>query len=85
MYTQGGIMLTTRVFKNGNSQALRIPQELRTDENEYCINKIGDIFIAYPAKDPWSPVRKVIGTFSKDFMSDRDEPSWDDVSDKEEF
>ena len=78
-------MLTTRVFKNGNSQALRIPQELRTDENEYCINKVGDIFIAYPAKDSWSPVRKVIGTFSEDFMADRDEPSWDDVSDKEEF
>ena len=43
-------MMTTRVFKNGNSQAIRIPQELRTEENEYCINKIGEIFIAYPAK-----------------------------------
>ena len=27
-------MLTTRVFQNGNSQAIRIPQELRTDTNE---------------------------------------------------
>ena len=43
-------MMTTRVFKNGNSQAIRIPQELRTEENEYCINKIGEIFIAYPRR-----------------------------------
>lgn len=68
-------MLTTHVFKNGNSQALRIPQEFRTDENEYCINKIGGIFIAHPASDPWTSVRKVIGTFPDDFMPDRNQPS----------
>ncbi len=78
-------MLTTRVFKNGNSQALRIPQEMRTDENEYCINKVGEIFIAYPAKDPWAPARQVIGAFSEDFMADREQPSWDSVPAREEF
>ena len=65
----------TRIFQNGNSQALRIPQEMRTDKKEYCISKIGDIYIAYPAKDPWAPVRQVIGTFSDDFMIDREQPS----------
>ena len=78
-------MMTTRVFKNGNSQAIRIPQELRTEENEYCINKIGEIFIAYPVKDPWTPVRQVIGTFPEDFMADRAQPSWDSVPEREEF
>lgn len=78
-------MMTTRVFKNGNSQAIRIPQELRTEENEYCINKIGEIFIAYPAKDPWAPVRQVIGTFSEDFIADRNQPAWDSVPPREEF
>ena len=78
-------MLTTRVFKNGNSQALRIPQEMRTEENEYCISKVGEIFIAYPAKDPWAPARRVIGTFPEDFMTDRDQPSWDSVPAQEEF
>ena len=78
-------MLTTRVFQNGNSQALRIPQELRTDTKEYCINKIGDIFIAYPADDPWASVRQVIGTFPEDFMTDRAQPSWDGVPAREEF
>jgi len=78
-------MITTRVFQNGNSQALRIPQEMRTDKKEYCINKIGDIFIAYPADDPWAPVKKVIGTFSEDFMTDREQPSMEEVPEREAF
>lgn len=76
---------TTRVFQNGNSQALRIPQNLRTDKKEFFIRKIGDIFIAYPTDDPWSPARQVIGTFPEDFMSDRNQPSWNDVTAREEL
>ena len=72
--------VTTRVFQNGNSQALRIPQNLRTDKKEYFIRKIGDIFIAYPTDDPWAPARQAIGTFSEDFMSERNQPSWDEVA-----
>ena len=73
-------MLTTRVFQNGNSQALRIPQDLRTDKKEFFIRRIGDIYIAYPTDDPWAPAREVIGTFPDDFMSDRNQPAWDDVT-----
>ena len=76
---------TTRVFQNGNSQAIRIPQEMRTEKKEYCINKIGDIYIAFPSDDPWASVRQVIGTFPEDFMENRDQPSWDDVAQREDF
>jgi len=75
--------MNTRVFQNGNSQALRIPQELRTDKKEYRISKIGEIYIAYPADDPWATVRQVIGTFPADFMDDREQPSWNEVADRE--
>ena len=78
-------MTTTRVFQNGNSQALRIPQEMRTEKKEYCISKIGDIYIAYPADDPWAPVRQVIGTFPADFPADREQPDWKDAEAQEEF
>ncbi len=76
-------MTTTRVFQNGNSQALRIPQEMRTDKKEYCINKIGEIYIAYPTDDPWATVRQVLGTFPTDYMSERNQPSWSEVPDRE--
>ena len=78
-------MTATRVFQNGNSQAIRIPQDMRTEKKDYLISKIGEVFIAYPSDDPWAPTRQVIGTFPADFMADRDQPSWDDVPTKEEL
>ena len=67
-------MTQTKVFQNGNSQAIRIPQELRTDRRDFCIAKIGEIFIAFPADDPWAPLRQTIGTFPADFLEERDQP-----------
>ncbi len=78
-------MLKTRVFQNGNSQALRIPQEMRTEQKDYYISKVGNIFIAYPTDDPWASVRQVIGTFPEDFMEDREQPSWDAVPGREDL
>ena len=78
-------MTTTRVFQNGNSQALRIPHELRTRTKEYYISKIGEVFIAYPADDPWVSAREVIGTFPEDYMTERDQPVWTDVNEREVF
>lgn len=78
-------MITTRVFQNGNSQALRIPQEMRTDKKEFFISKVGETFIAYPVDDPWAPIRETIGKFPADFMADREQPSWDEVPEREEL
>ncbi|MEE3482228.1 MAG: type II toxin-antitoxin system VapB family antitoxin [Lachnospiraceae bacterium] len=78
-------MTTTRVFQNGNSQAIRIPQTMRTDKKEFLISKVGEAFIAYPASDPWATVKEVIGTFPPDFMDDREQPSWDEVPKREEL
>ncbi len=72
-------MITAKVFKSGNSQAIRLPKEFRTDVKEFIIEKKGDTFLLYPPKDPWYPARQVIGTFPEDFMSDREQPSWDDI------
>ena len=79
------LMATTKVFQNGNSQAIRIPSEMRTDRKEFIIRKIGDGFIIYPVNDPWFPVKQVIGTFPDDFMNDREQPSLSDLPEREMF
>lgn len=33
----------------------------------------------------WASSRQVIGTFPSDFMHDREQPSWKDVSESEEL
>ena len=78
-------MITTRVFQNGNSQAIRIPQELRTDKKEYYINRVGETYIVFPKNDPWATVRQVIGFFPDAFFDEREQPSWNDVSVREGF
>ena len=78
-------MTTTRVFQNGNSQALRIPQEMRTAEKEFFITKVGNAYIAFPADDPLMPTRHSIGAFSDDFMGEREQPSWNVIVSREEL
>ncbi|MBR3431592.1 MAG: AbrB/MazE/SpoVT family DNA-binding domain-containing protein [Clostridia bacterium] len=78
-------MTATKVFQNGNSQALRIPQEMRTTDKEFFIAKVGNAYIAYPTDDPWLPTRQAIGTFSDDFMEDRQQPAWNTMPQREEL
>ena len=78
-------MIATKVFQNGNSKALRIPQEMRTTNKEFYIAKVGNAYIAYPADDPWMPTRQAIGAFSDDFMEERQQPSWNMMPEREEL
>jgi antitoxin VapB len=65
-------MLTTRAFKNGNSQAVRIPADLayeRTDI-ELEIEREGDEIRIRPARRTLSGVLSKFAQFSPDFMAD---------------
>ena len=47
-------MKTAKVFKSGNSQAIRLPKEYRLDVDSVNINKIGNLLILIPEDDPWA-------------------------------
>ena len=69
-------MHSTRVFKNGNSQAVRIPADLayeRTDV-ELEIERVGDELRVRPARRSLAGVLRKFAKFSPDFMAEgRDE------------
>ena len=68
-------MLTTRVFKSGNSQAIRIPKEYQMDTEELFINKIGNTIVIFPKDDPWEIFKESLSSFSSDYFSDgRNQP-----------
>ena len=67
-------MMTARVFQSGDSQAIRIPREAHTEEQEFYIQRLGKGFILYPKDDPWFPLRESIGFIPDDFMEDRNQP-----------
>lgn len=65
-------MHTTRVFKNGNSQAVRIPADLafeRTDI-DFEIERVGAELRIRPARRPLSGVLAKFARFSPDFLAE---------------
>jgi antitoxin VapB len=68
-------MLTTKIFKSGNSQAVRIPKEYQLDGEELYINKIGNTIVLFPKNDPWELFKKSLADFSDDYLADgRNQP-----------
>lgn len=57
-------MKTTKVFKHGNSQAVRLPKEFRVADSEVFIRKTGDTIVLIPRKpDRWSNLKACLGGF----------------------
>ncbi|MCG7405335.1 MULTISPECIES: type II toxin-antitoxin system VapB family antitoxin [Caballeronia] len=65
-------MQTTRVFRNGNSQAVRIPADLAYERSdlELEIERVGDEIRIRPARRPLAGVLKKFAKFSPDFMAE---------------
>ena len=76
-------MMTAKVFQSGNSQAIRIPKELKTDEKEFIIKKSGNCLFLIPKDDPWALLRQSIGQADEDVIFDRGQPLITDVPERE--
>ncbi|RBP18231.1 antitoxin VapB [Roseiarcus fermentans] len=65
-------MTNTRVFKNGNSQAVRIPAELAYERSDIDveIERVGDELRIRPASRSLAGVLAKFARFSPDFMAD---------------
>jgi len=71
-------MLITRAFRNGNSQAVRIPAELAYSQTDMTleIERIGDELRIRPARRSLAGVLDIFARFSPDFVAaveDREE------------
>ncbi len=64
-------MAMTKVFKSGNSQAVRIPSEIQFDrlDIEYEIERVGDEIRIRPSQRRLTGLTKKFTAFTEDFMS----------------
>lgn len=64
-------MANTKLFKNGNSQAVRIPAELAysTWDLDLIIEREGDELLIRPARRGMGDVLGKLGQISPDFMA----------------
>lgn len=63
-------MKTTKVFKSGNSQAVRIPKEFHLEGEEVEIRRKGESLILRPKKQSWAALIDSLEKFTDDFMAD---------------
>lgn len=68
-------MTTAKLFKNGQSQAVRLPKEFRFQGDEVYVRKLGDAVILLPKNRPWGTLLASLDQFSTDFMEERTQPS----------
>jgi len=61
-------MITTRVFKSGNSQAVRIPKEFQFDVVELEIFQRGEEVILRKKQNNLSDVMDIFASLPDDFM-----------------
>ena len=61
-------MKETTVFMNGNSQAMRIPKEMRFATEKVLIQKIGAVTVVVDGSDPWASLALAQLLVSPDFM-----------------
>ena len=71
-------MRTAKLFKNGESQAVRLPREFRFNGDEVFIKRIGSAVILLPKAKSWDTLIDSLGKFPDDFMTDRQQPRGED-------
>lgn len=67
-------MKTAKLFKNGQSQAVRLPKQFRFSSDRVYIKQVGDAVILLPYQTPWNTLLDSLSLFSTDFMAQREQP-----------
>ena len=75
-------MKSAKVFKSGNSQAVRLPKEFQFSGDEVYIKKAGRGVILIPKDEPWEMFEQSLGEFTEDYMEGtRSQPTQEDRED----
>lgn len=67
-------MAVTRVFKNGNSQSVRIPKEYRFTVDEVEIIRVEDGLLLRSARKGLGRVLELLAELSDDVLDERRQP-----------
>lgn len=67
-------MKKAKLFKNGQSQAVRLPKEFRFKGEQVFIKKMGNATVLLPMDDPWQSLFNSLDKFSNDFLETRVQP-----------
>jgi antitoxin VapB len=78
IYFERSDMKMAKLFRNGQSQAVRLPKEFRFEGEFVYIKKSGNAVVLLPAKGAWESLVASLDKFSDDFMAERGQPASQD-------
>jgi antitoxin VapB len=64
-------MKVAKLFRNGQSQAVRLPKEFRFSGEKVFVKKWGNGVLLLPEDDTWDPLFQGLELFTDDFMQIR--------------
>ncbi len=67
-------MKTAKLFKNGDSQAVRLPKEFRFEGTEVLIKRVGSAVVLLPRVRSWDTLVDSLAKFPADFLESREQP-----------
>ncbi len=71
-------MKKTKIFKSGNSFAIRIPKNYHIDTEEVYIAKQDNKLVIFPEREKWDVLFEILEEVeeaqTKDFLKDRNQP-----------
>ncbi len=67
-------MMTAKLFRNGQSQAVRLPKAFRLQGDRVYIKRVGNAIVLIPLDHPWDTLLSSLTQFSEDFMCERNQP-----------
>ena len=70
VYIRGASVKTAKVFRSGNSQAVRIPKEFHLEDEEVEIRREGRGLVLEPRKRSWTALFDSLDKFTDDFMAE---------------
>ena len=76
-YSKEALMMTAKLFQNGQSQAVRLPKAFRFENaKEVFIKKVNGMVVLIPKSDKqvWEHFYEGLDAFSDDFMQERIQP-----------
>ena len=63
-------METAKLFKNGKSQAVRLPKKFRMPGTEVVVQRLGHAIMLVPKEDVWETFMSGLNSFTDDFMTE---------------
>ena len=64
-------MRTAKIFRNGQSQAVRLPKEFRFEGDFVFIKKSGNAVMLIPARSSWASLAESLSKFTPDFPAEK--------------